>query len=205
MILSESISDKSLLNQLIRLYRGNLPLRKRTNVVIDKGANSHLVRAKRFRAVFPQSKFILIFRDPLYNIEGLRRKWRLFQEADIEELCDFYESIHKAFIEDIKSFSHDVKIISLEQLIQDTDHILQEVASFCNLQVRKQPKTYDDKPDNPGKGYRNVINGKLSVSKDHLQTDNFFLTEEESNYVRNRLNPIYKKLLELSNDSEEKI
>lgn len=194
----DSITDESLKNQILKFYRGEASIRKKTNIIIDKSATLHLVRAKRFKAVFPSSKFLMIFRDPVSNIEGLRRKWQIFREASLEELCYFWESLHKTFIEETEEFASDVRFISYEQLLEKTDRVIKEVARFCNLRPREQIKRYDNKLNTPGKGYRNVIKGKIRISNDPIHPSIFALSNKDADYVKERLSPMYGKLLELS-------
>ncbi len=130
------------------------------------------------------------------SVEGLRRKYQLYRHADLAELCDFWETLHREFVADTSAFASDVMGIAYESLIQAVDTRLAEVAHFCGLKLREQLKPIKDRPNNLGKGLRNVINGKIQVV--HEPTPRVFsLHNEELDFVNARLTPVYNELLNI--------
>ena len=197
----DTLNDRKLCALYLNVYRKEMArqafsYRKTSNVVLDKASILHQVRAKRLKTAFPQAKFLLIFRDPIMSIEGLRRKWQIYRHADLTELCDFWETLHREFVEDTSAFASDVMGIAYESLTQAVDTSLAEVAHFCGLKLREQLKPIKNHPNIPGKGLRNVINGTIQVV--HEPTPCVFsLQNEELDFVNARLTPVYNELLNI--------
>jgi hypothetical protein len=199
MFIANDVPDQAVRASMLKLYRRVAHYPKHSSIIIDKAPNVHLVRTRRLRAAFPRSKFVLIFRDPVSNIEGLRRKWPdVFGQADLADVCDFWESVHKIFLEDTEAFASDVIVVSYSKLTEDADVVLEELAQFCGLQPREKPLTYRDRPNIPGKGLRNVINGEIKVVQNIDSQVTSSLSPEQWNYINNRLLPAYDKLNQLS-------
>lgn len=195
----DTFTDRKIRSSYLTLYRNTLyrktcSNKRNSNIILDQAPILYQVRAKRLKAVFPQAKFLLIFRNPIMSVEGLRRKWKLYRNADLAELCDFWETLHRKFIADTASFASDVMGISYERLIQAVDPSLAEVAHFCGLKLREQPKPIKARPNIPGKGLRNVINGTIQVVPEPTPRV-FSLRNEELEFVNERLTPVYNELL----------
>jgi len=196
MYLSSDSPRQGLRDEMLSLYRNRCTFPKRSNIVIDKAPNVHLVRAAQLQAAFPNARFILIFRDPRANLEGLRRKWSVFREADLESLCAFWEQMHRTFVDQTRRFDSSVRGISFERLIQDPDGELTELATWCALTLRPHPKTYADRPNDPGKGLRGVVGGAIRVDPSAARAPKTGLTDEQRDQVDRRLSPLYKTLVQ---------
>jgi hypothetical protein len=194
MFIPDNVSDKQIRGSLIKHYRRVAVYPKLSNIIIDKAPNLHLVRAKRLRTVWAQSKFLLIFRDPVSSVEGLRRKWPLFAEADLAEVCDFWESVYKIFLEESDAFATDVISLSYEHLTQQTDKVLDQLAQFGGLQLRSIPKLYSDRPNVSGRGLRNVVGGLVEVAPLTDSPSTSALSPQACDYVRQRLVSVYDQL-----------
>jgi hypothetical protein len=194
MFIPDHISDEQVRNSLIQHYRRVTVYPKLSNIIIDKSPNLHLVRVKRLRNALTRSKFLLIFRDPVNSVEGLRRKWPLFAEAELAEVCDFWESIHRVFLEESSTFTADVISLSYDDLTKETEAVLGRLAEACGLECRQTPKMYADRPNVPGKGLRNVVNGVVKVAPEVKSPSTFCLSPRESDYIRQRLASIYDQL-----------
>lgn len=195
MPIPDNVSTQEVHASLIKLYRKIACYPKSTNIIIDKAPNVHLVRAKRLREAFASSKFLMIFRDPVSNIEGLRRKWPVFAQAELVEVCNFWESTHKIFLEETRAFfNNDVMILSYEALTNQAEATLEQLAKFCGLQRRAIPKTYPDRPNIPGKGLRNVINGCVEITPPPAARSTLNLSPQECDYIQQRLVFMYDQL-----------
>lgn len=194
MFISDDISDKQIRASLIRHYRRVTVYPKLSNVIIDKAPNLHLVRAKRLRTTWVQSKFLLIYRDPVSSVEGLRRKWPLFAEANLVQVCDFWDAVYKIFLEESRAFATDVISLSYEHLTQQTDNVLDQLAQFAGLQPRRVTKLYSDRPNVSGRGLRNVVGGLVDVAPLTDSPSTSVLSLQECDYVRQRLAPVYNQL-----------
>lgn len=198
MFIPDHISNRRVRQETIQLYRNAATYPKQSRVVLDKAPNVHLVRAAKLRKAFPHSKFLLIFRNPAASVEGLRRKWPVFRQATLPEVCDFWESTHQIFLQARQSFATDVLVISYDDFVGRSDEMLKEVAQFCGLRCRSEPVDYPDKPNKPGKGLRNVVNGKIIVAQPSESPSASSLSHEERVAVENRLSHTYAALLQLS-------
>jgi hypothetical protein len=56
------------------------------------------------------------------------------------------------------------------------------------------PKKYKDRPNQPGKGLRNVVNGEVKVAAQVRAKSEFCLTPAECELVQQRLFSIYEQL-----------
>ena len=194
MFIYDMVSTRAVRDSLLNFYCQKTSYPKESIVVFDKAPNVHLVRTGKLKNAFPDSKFLFIFRDPVTSIEGLRRKWPVFREANVEEVCNFWESVHNIFLQDTKKFNSDIRIISYETLTEQTDSILNQLARYCKLDRRNKIKIYNDRSDISGKGLRNVMNGKIKISKNSVSQSSFSLQTREVNFIREKLSPIYNKL-----------
>lgn len=179
----------------LRLYRESARYPKLSNVVIDKAPNSHLVRMSTLHAAFPDSRVLLVFRDPVANIEGLRRKWpKLFGVASIRDVCDFWEKLHRQFEADVAGFERFVRWYEYEALVANPDAWLEETAGFCELERRKEPRRYKDRSNEPGKGLRNVSEGVIEVDRDAAAGKPGTLSPVEVEEIRSRLSGPHARL-----------
>ena len=195
MFVSRNLSPRKMRSILMRLYRLRQEYPKESPVVFDKAPNVHLVRTGQLKASFPESKIILIYRDPVINVEGLRRKWpEVFGQAEFSAVCDFWQNTHEIFLSDIREFEEDVFAVSYAQLVENTDQVLQNVASFCKLKPRGDLHLYPERPNRPGKGIRNIVDGKIRVIQDINYQALTHLSEEEVEFASRSLSQTYNKL-----------
>lgn len=199
LFIPDSVPVNHIKKQILRLYQCELEYPKVSNIVIDKAANSHLTRAKLLKAAFPNSKFVLIFRDPVENIEGMKRKWQPFREDPLEDVCQLWETMHEKFLSDIQPFEQDVLMIEYAQLVKNTDKVVQQIAIFADMEPRDQLAALKDIPASPGKGLRNVVGGEIIVLQDAQKRVESSLSLEDEVFVRNRLDALYHHMQELAN------
>lgn len=179
----------------LRLYRDSARYPKVSNAVIDKAPNSHLVRMKLLHAAFPDARVLLVFRDPVANIEGLRRKWpKVFGAAPIGEVCEFWEKVHRQFERDVAGFEGHVRWYEYERLVANPEGWLEETAGFCGLERRAEPRQYKDKPNEPGKGLRNVSEGVIGIDPGAVAPKPGTLSAGEVDEIRARLSAVHDSL-----------
>lgn len=187
--------DKSLVRKsLLATYRQYRCKNPNSNVVIDKAPNVHLARTIPLKEAFPDAKFILVYRNPVQSIEGLRRKWPLFGNSQLFEVCSFWKDMHNAFLRDIRGMKSDVFLISYEELISNSEDSLKNVASKLGMKERKTKKEYNNKPNLQGKGLRNIVNGKIKVTDNSQNPDEFSLNQTEMDYISRMLSETYQKI-----------
>lgn len=194
-----SLPPETLRRWMLRLYRAKARYPKPSNAVIDKAPNCHLARMKGLKEAFGNAKVLVIFRDPVASIEGLRRKWpKLFGAASIDAVCDFWERLHLQMIEDARSFQEDVFWIAYEDLVRDPEGWVERIGAECGLERRAKLRKYDDKPNAPGKGLRNIAGGVIQVVDTIDGPAAPALNEAEILRIRARLGGLYETLHALS-------
>jgi hypothetical protein len=194
MYLDPGMSPEAARAECEALYRDRRRQKARSNVVLDKAPNVHLVRVAALATAFPDSAFLLIYRDPASNVEGLRRKWAEFRDAPLEEVCAFWEEVHRRFLDDTADIPERVRAVSYEALVREPEAVLEALGEAFELRRRERPLTYADRPDAPGKGLRNVVGGTIEISRRQRAPDESSLSEAEVARVRERLKAMYERL-----------
>lgn len=149
------------------LYRRLASYPREKGIILDKAPNSHLVRIGCLMGAFPSSLAILIYRDPVEVIEGLQRKWPLpFGASSIEDLADFWISLHQQFLQTSQKYQSRQMVFSYGDLVENSSSIVSMIAKKIDLKEREQPNNLKDKQNVPGKGLRNVVEGRVKIVKD---------------------------------------
>jgi hypothetical protein len=189
------ISDKRIRDAKNRVFSSNIKSPGKWNYIIEKSPNTVLVRSARLKAAFPDSKFVIVYRDCVESVEGLRRKWPdVFGRAKLEEVCHFWETLHRVFLREVKFFRGYVFGISFNEFVSIPGDMLSSLAVNIGLEIRDTLIPFSDRQNLPGKGLRNVTDGQIVVAEDKGQIGDFVLTEAECEYIRKRLGPISDEL-----------
>lgn len=194
MLIPENIPPKILRKHLLKLYRVKTRFPLKAPFIIDKAPNPNMVRTKQLRKAFPESKFILIFRNPLASVEGLRRKWIIFKKASLEEVCHFWKQLHMDFLKDTEEFTFDVMGVSYEDLTSNKNEVLSYLADSIGFERREKNFNYTSRSNIPGCNLRNVQNGIIIVNEDANRESIKRLTADESVYIKKALSPFYIEL-----------
>ncbi|MBF0455062.1 MAG: sulfotransferase [Magnetococcales bacterium] len=197
------ISQEEIRGGKLLVYRRAVRTPMPTNRILDKSACANLLRSKPYNATFTNARFVMIFRDPADNIEGLRRKWPDFYgQESLELLCDFWQDLHEQFLADCQDFPDKTLMIAYETLVENSLELLHKTADFCALPPRTFPlgfinaPHYDDRPNSAGKGIRHVKNGVISLrSAEEKKRQPYTLSDQEVSRIRQRLSPTYEKYL----------
>jgi hypothetical protein len=177
------------------LYRSVADYPKISRLVVDKGPNVHMVRSRWLHAAFPDARFVMVYRDPVANVEGLRRKWpEVFGRAALEEVCAFWTDLHERFLADTRPFAGAVRILSYQDLVDAPERRLREVARFCGLRRRARPMALEDRPNRPGPALRNVVGGRIHVVTDADEQARRRLSSEERDVIASRTAALYASL-----------
>ncbi|MEX2162356.1 MAG: sulfotransferase [Anaerolineales bacterium] len=180
----------------LSLYRRFVRHPKRSSVVIDKSANSHLVRAEHLAAAFPPGRFILILRNPITTIEGFRRKWHLFMNADLTELCDFWLELHRTFLQQSVAFSDRVIGLTFDDLMRDSVSNVQWIGQWADLAPRREKYPYQDESNKPGRGLRNVVQGEIRVDESAEQDSLSRISASDKETIQERIGDTYQDLID---------
>lgn len=181
---------------LLKYYRCVLRPDAESDVVLDKGPNTHLVRARALAEAFPEATFLIVCRHPLAAVEGLRRKWELFAEAPLGDVCRFWADLHSEFFEQSREFSDRVMVVCYERLAGDPEVTHERIASFARLKRRDEPMRMGDRPDRRGFGLRNVVDGRIRIVGGATERAIQRLSEEERVQIEDRLGATYRHIVD---------
>lgn len=180
-----------------RLYRSHTRASRKSNAIIDKAPNAHLMRAAKMAEAFTDGYFVFVFRDPVDQIEGLRRKWTLFRDAEISDLCLFVKDCHDTFLTDSAAFPDRRAIISYEDFLVHHDQMLDWIRHDAGLITRRKERKRGlrNRPNVPGKGLRNVVNGKIVIdSQSFSKPPSNALSDAETGTIRELMSDHHKDM-----------
>ncbi len=177
---------------LQRLYRSRAV--RDSHVIIDKGPNTNLTRASLLERSFPDSRFVMIYRDPVANIEGFRRKWRLFGRSSLDEAIGFYRHIHEAFLRAAEDFAESVRVVNYRDLVQHDAEILEWLGDWAGLTVASEPLELPNRGSRRGRGARNIENGRIKVVSGADRESYGRLTEPEISRIQDELSDLMERL-----------
>lgn len=177
---------------LLRLYRSHA--RGPSDRVLDKGPNAGLVRASLLARAFPEGRFAVVFRDPVANVEGFRRKWGPFRDAPLAECIRFYAALHESFLEQTTDLADRVLWVEYETLVGDHGGVLGELGRRLELEPAGRPRRLASRANVPGQGIRNVARGRIGVVTDANERAYHQLPESEIAEIREALAPLHAEL-----------
>jgi hypothetical protein len=179
---------------LLDLYRSRASGPPGVEAFVDKGPNTNLVRAGFLAEAFPDAHFVLIFRDPVANIEGFRRKWLTFAEDRFEESIRFWAAIHETFLEHAELFPERCVSVEYEALVERYDEVLSGLAARLGVEKSERRRGIAARDVGHGRGLRGVKRGRIQVARDANAHSYATLGEAEIAQVRNRLGPLHARL-----------
>ena len=191
----ENCSKQDARKDYLEMYR--IHTRHPVKNIIDKGPNVNLVRAEFLQQCFPDSLFILLLRDPVACIEGMRRKWPLFGNAPLHKAIDFYEDIHTKFLESADNNKINAILVEYKELVCNSDSTLNYICKHGKLILGETESYYEERPNRQGQGVRNVTNGKVKVVHDADSKAYAKMTDEDIDMIKNRLDPLSSSILGL--------
>lgn len=163
---------------------------------IDKGPNAHLVRAAFLEAAFPGRPFLLIFRDPVANVEGFRRKWLTFRHAALDESVRFWAAVHERFLEQSAPFADRVVTLEYEALVADYEGSIERLARVLGVPLSDRERPVEARAEGQGRGLRGVESGRIRVLRDANARSYATLAEAEIDRIREALSPLHARLRE---------
>ena len=179
-------------DDLLRLYRSHAT--GASDRALDKGPNTSLLRAGFLARCFPEGRFVVVFRDPVANVEGFRRKWRTFGGDSLDECIRFYAAIHEGFLEQAAEFADRVAFVEYEALVADYDARLEALARRLALDPARVRRRLAPRANVPGQGIRNVAGSRIGVVRDANEHAWGHLSEPEIARIREALAPLQARL-----------
>jgi hypothetical protein len=177
---------------LLDLYRS--VARGASDLVVDKGPNTNLVRAEFLARCFPEGRFLLVFRDPLVNVEGFRRKWTTFGRDSLAENLRFYREIHQRFLDASSRFADRLLTVEYETLVEHHDTLLDAVGRAWDLPSASRRRRLASRANVPGMGARNVRGGRIEVVRDANAGSYQRVEPGLADEVRAALAPLHERL-----------
>jgi hypothetical protein len=177
---------------LLHLYRSYA--RGPGEVAIDKGPNTNLVRADFLARCFPDAHFVCVFRDPVANIEGFRRKWSTFEHDSLDESIHFYRTIHEDFFEFAERLPERVSVVEYESLVTSIDEILTALATGLGLEPARTRPRLPHRPNVPGQGIRNVRRSRIEIIGDSTRDSYRRMAPEEIGRIKEELDPLHERM-----------
>jgi hypothetical protein len=140
---------------------------------------------------------VLIFRSPLANIEGFRRKWRIFQEAPLSESVRFYAETHEAFLRAAQGLPGRVLAVDYDAFVEAPDACLERIAARLALLPARRRLRVPSYPNVEGMGLRNVWRSRVGIVRDATRRSLDRLGADEVALIREALDPLHQRLRSL--------
>lgn len=174
------------------------------DVAIDKGPNTNLVRAGFLDACFPDACWVLVFRDPVVNIEGFRRKWLTFGRDSLAHNIRFYADIHERFLARLPYLEGRLVAVEYEVFVADFETALANVGRRLALAGAHSVRRLEQRGNVEGQGLRNVdANGRINVVRDASRRSYARLSAADAARIQDDLGPLHEKLRRLACCSAE--
>lgn len=175
------------------LYRARA--RQVAGPVVDKAANAHLHRLRFLSECYAEAAMLVIFRDPVANVEGFRRKWPTFGRDSLDENIRFYRDLHERFLAAREDWRGPCLLINYESLVSDPEATLALIRGRLGLTSSDTTRVLRERPNVPGQGIRNVEQGRIQIVADANEHALKGLESEQAMQIRDRLGGLYETLL----------
>jgi hypothetical protein len=163
-------------------------------VVFDKGPNAHLLRTAFLARCFPEARFVMVFRDPVANVEGFRRKWARFRCEPLQESIRFYREIHERFLSDASALGDRVAIVRYETLLEAYEETLEALRQRLGLEPARQRRRLPTRANVEGVGIRNVQGGSIGIVHSANQRAHGRLDAETRETLDRTLGPLHERM-----------
>ena len=194
----EAIAPKGFTSALVRsellaLYRSLAD--RPGGIVIDKGPNTNMTRAPLLVEAFPDGRFVFVFRDPVANIEGFRRKWSNFGNDPLEASIGFYREIHEGFLDWAEACGVVLAAVEYERLVGAPEPVLARLGEALGLSPATQERRLEDKGNAPGgRGIRNVHGNRVEIVADATQKSYAGMSPRDVDAIRRALGPLHERM-----------
>jgi hypothetical protein len=131
---SDCTDETGLLEAFIQaVHQSFLPLKNQIPLgrMVEKSV-SHAEHAEKLRQWFPGARFVYILRNPYANWVALRRyKSHQFGAPVVSKMVRSFSVSYRS-LQNIEQHT-DVLVVKYEDLLQDTETIMKQVATHCNI------------------------------------------------------------------------
>ena len=179
--------------QMLLLYRERAE--RGVGPIVDKAANSHLCRSAFLLRCFSEAPMLVIFRDPVANIEGFRRKWPTFGNDSLVENISFYRTIHEAFLETRARNPGRTLLLSYEALTMDPDATFDLVRESVGLVPVEEAAGIEFRANEIGQGVRNVGSDGIQIVANANEKALAAVPPEEASSISTALGDLHTRML----------
>ncbi len=179
---------------LLDLYRAYA--RGPSDRAIDKGPNTNVLRADFLARCFPEAFFVCVFRDPVANVEGFRRKWPTFGRDRFEESIRFWAELHERFLEHAETLGERAFVVEYEHFVARHDEVLSVLGRRMGLDPARERRRLPHRDNVEGRGIRNVSRSRIGVLEDENRKAYERLAAPDVAAVREALEPLRARLRE---------
>lgn len=172
--------------------------RRTSDFIVDHAAVAHLVRATQLKAAFPSARFVAVIREPVYTLEGLKRKWPTFNQANLLDLCNFWRDQYERFIQASRVFPDAATFVLYSDIVAAPDEMISLLAARLGMEFRSAAAPLYDIPNDRGKGVRNIVNGVVSVVNGNSRHPDFALSEGDENFISGHLQDVYNRYKQMA-------
>lgn len=179
--------------ELLQLYRSHAD--GEGEVVIDKGPNTNMTRADLLADAFPSGRFVFVFRDPVSNVEGFRRKWAIFRNEPLARSIEFYRDVHEAFLDWAEARGVELLAVEYERLVEVPEAVLGLLGEALSLREATRTRKLEDKGNAPGeRGIRNVSGSRVGVVKEATKKSYENMNAADVEVIRRELGPLHERM-----------
>lgn len=190
---SEDWSVEAARHDLVSLFRARCD--GPGDRVVSKAPDSNQLRVAFLERCFPDAQWVLVFRDPVANVEGLRRKWKVFGEDRLEETIRFWREIHEGFLDAAAGLGDRLVAVEYEVLVEAPDASFAEIGRRLGLEKPLQRRRLASRPDAEGLlGLRNVKGGEIHVVTDANRRARERLDPGQAEAITRALGPLHERL-----------
>jgi hypothetical protein len=165
-----------------------------SEVVIDKGPDANLLRAGFLARCFPRGAFVGIFRDPTANVEGFRRKWKVFGNDTLDASIRFYTLLFDTFLREAEAMPERAVLVEYERLVASPEKSLAALGARLGLAPARTRRRLWTSPNIEGMGIRNVQNNEIGFVRDANQRARDRLAPAELAALDSALAPLRERL-----------
>ncbi|MDJ0788661.1 MAG: sulfotransferase [Myxococcota bacterium] len=165
-----------------------------SRVVVDKGPDINLLRAGYLMQCFPDGWLVLIYRDPVANVEGLRRKWKTFGSDPLSETIRFWREIHEAFLDAAAEHPDRSIVLEYEALVEAPDAALAALRERMGMGAARGDRKLIESPNVEGMGIRNVKGNQIGYVTDANRRSRERLAPGEAEEIESALADLVERL-----------
>ena len=176
---NKTLVENRSLNLIRSSYLNYISEKTNKSIIIDK-MPYNFQNIGIIKSVFPSSKFIHVFRDPMDNSYSLYKTYFSNNNHpftyDLKNIYNFHK-LYQKYISFWKRFHKDIIFdIKYENLIQNPEEHIRKMISFCNLE-------WDDRFLQPHKNKKEVFTASAFQIRKKLNPDSIGIWKNYSQYL----------------------